>query len=336
MGQAPIQIGWIPYLNLVPLYKEFQRLSGVPLSLVSGHPSSVSKWLIDGTIQLAPASSITLMKASNLRMAMPLGIASDGPVLSVYLGLQREHEDFWEFVKSRQSVLTQFFTGLAGEVWDMANMANELTASCRDFKPEVDVPQLLLTPASAASAALTEVLMYLWCGRDSSIKTRSMAKDHVCRSLQDGRFGNRAMELVIGDEALQRRHEFWRILDLGQIWREITGLPFVFGLWQTNCRQMTSDSVYRLMEAASIAQARMSIEPQVYFPDTLPSSGDGRSIDLAGYWRVIQYKLTARHFKSLLLYYHLCKLTVGIGNGENDAVRLATWSQGWPLNEVST
>jgi chorismate dehydratase len=40
-------------------------------------------------------------------------------------------------------------------------------------------------------------------------------------------------ELVIGDEALRRRHDesFPVRLDLGEIWRRHTGLPFVFAVW---------------------------------------------------------------------------------------------------------
>ncbi len=37
--------------------------------------------------------------------------------------------------------------------------------------------------------------------------------------------------LVIGDEALRRRPQAAHCLDLGQAWRDLTGLPFVFAVW---------------------------------------------------------------------------------------------------------
>ena len=58
MLQKPPQIGWIPYLNLLPLRHELMRLTGGKLNLVPGHPRSVNRWLAEGAIHLAPASSI--------------------------------------------------------------------------------------------------------------------------------------------------------------------------------------------------------------------------------------------------------------------------------------
>lgn len=39
--------------------------------------------------------------------------------------------------------------------------------------------------------------------------------------------------LVIGDPALQHRHDFPEapVIDLGEAWKELTGLPFVFAVW---------------------------------------------------------------------------------------------------------
>jgi chorismate dehydratase len=37
--------------------------------------------------------------------------------------------------------------------------------------------------------------------------------------------------LVIGDAALRARGQFPFTLDLGQGWKELTGLPFVFAVW---------------------------------------------------------------------------------------------------------
>jgi chorismate dehydratase len=137
------------------------------------------------------------------------------------------------------------------------------------------------------------------------------------------------MELVIGDEALQRRHEFWKVLDLGKIWLELTGLPFVFGLWQTSSQVLPSSIKYLVAEAASIAQARMRVEPGDYFPESMPLAGDGKDVDLAGYWKVIQYKLTERHLCSLLLYFSLYQRTCGRVEDESITERFVRWSKIW-------
>ena len=325
LTMTPIEIGWIPYLNLVPFYAELRRLAGGSLNFISGHPSTVNKWLMDGVVDLAPASSISLLNAEQLRVALPLGIASEGAVHSVYLGLHREHEDFWQFVRRRQQVLADLFRKNAG-VEDVDVLARTLVRSVPNDGQPVNTPNLLLTPASAASAALSKVLLHLWCGRDRAFRILSQAKTTSKSQLVGAQSGDRAMELVIGDEALARRPEFWKILDLGQVWHELTRLPFVFGLWQTRKSTLPVGWVKIISEAAAISQARMQIEPEAYFADPMPLATDGSPIDLSAYWSVIQYKLGPRHFKSLLLYYNLYQQVVGV---QDDACanKLLTWSK---------
>lgn len=322
---TPIEIGWIPYLNLVPFYAELRRLSGGSLNFISGHPSSVNKWLMDGVVDLAPASSISLLKSEKLRVALPLGIASEGPVQSVYLGLHHEHEDFWYFVRRRQLALAELFRKHAVNE-SIPQLAKTLMRSAPNDAHLVKAPNLSMTPASAASAALSRVLLHLWCGRDRAFRILSQAKTTSSARLVGGQSGERSMELVIGDEALERRPEFWKILDLGQIWHELTRLPFVFGLWQTRNSSLPDAWGKIISEAAAISQARMQIEPEAYFTDRMPVATDGSPIDLRSYWSVIQYKLGPRHFKSLLLYYNLYQQVVGV---QDDACvnKLVTWNK---------
>jgi predicted solute-binding protein len=333
MQQAPIQIGWIPYLNLLPLRHEITRLSAGQHKLQCGHPSSVNRWLMDGSVQLAPASSIALLKSKELEMAFPIGIASEGPVQSVYIGLYREHEAFYDMVRDRQMVLHERIRdAMLMAPDDMRRSAALVWSSTKAERISTTPPHLLLTSASAASAALTRVLMNLWLGEESAahvmakatVKSPIAQSELLCRDV-----GSHPMELVIGDEALQRRHEFWKVLDLGQIWFELTGLPFVFALWQTTVPQPSSALKYLVTEAASIAQARMRVEPHDYFPTSVPVCGDGKLVDLAGYWKVIQYKMTQRHLRSLLLYFSLYQQTRGRLYDEDDSERFVRWNKTW-------
>lgn len=310
-----IEIGWIPYLNLVPFYSELRRLAGDSLNFVSGHPSVVNKWLMDGVVDLAPASSVAMLNADCLKMALPLGIASEGPVQSVYIGLHREHEDFWHFVRQRQIRIAELFRKYSS-TQDIPQLAKTLLRSHQDEDVAVNVPNLLLTPASAASVALSKILLHLWCGRDRAFRVLSQAKIARSRRPPAGaQFGERPMELVIGDEALERRVEFWKILDLGQIWYELTRLPFVFGLWQTRSAVLPESWSRLISDAADVSQARMRVEPEVYFGDKKPVMTDGSPIDLRSYWSVIQYKLNSRHFSSLLLYYNFYQQVEGSESG---------------------
>ena len=333
MPQKPAQIGWIPYLNLLPLRYEIARLSGGLHNLVCGHPRSVNRWLTEGVVQVAPASSIALFKSTELEMAFPIGIACEGPVQSVYLGLSRHHEDFYDVVCERQTILRERFReALTVFPDDVRQVSQAVWSRTRQERVTAPAPHLELTPNSAASTALTKVLISLWLGEDAA--TRLFAKATVSAPVANGELisrnlGSQPMELVIGDEALQRRHEFWKILDLGQVWFELTQLPFVFALWQTSSPEHAAGLKYLVTEAASIAQARMRVEPHDYFPEIGPVAGDGKKIDLAAYWNVIQYKLSQRHLRSLLLYYSLFQQTSGRESDEVTSERFVRWNKTW-------
>jgi chorismate dehydratase len=298
------RLGWIPYLNLVPLYTELRRLLGGSIDFVSGHPSTVNQWLADGVVDLAPASSIAMLSNHKLKMAVPIGIASEGCVQSVYLGLHVEHRDFYEFIQFRQRTLSPAFQDIAGCL-DVKNSVKTMRRFARESVSDSEVPNLRLTPASAASAALTEALLYLWCGDERAQETIMLAH-HADAPIEtdQGRLG-RSMELVIGDEALKRHHEFWQVLDLGHIWHQLTGLPFVFGLWQTTVGALPNELLEIVVRAAMMSEVKMRTTPEIYVPHNPPLAGDGTHVDLCSYWGVIQYGLTRRHMQSLSIYYQL-------------------------------
>ena len=53
-------------------------------------------------------------------------------------------------------------------------------------------------------------------------------------------FGQADAILTIGDLALKKSEtsEFPYVYDLGEVWHEFTGLPFVFALWQVNYKKI--------------------------------------------------------------------------------------------------
>lgn len=54
--------------------------------------------------------------------------------------------------------------------------------------------------------------------------------------------------LVIGDRALRLNRSFPHLFDLGSLWREFTGLPFVFACWVA-CRDLDPSFIGRFNEA---------------------------------------------------------------------------------------
>ena len=55
--------------------------------------------------------------------------------------------------------------------------------------------------------------------------------------------------LLIGDPALTLPHKRYRILDLGEIWTQMTGLPFVYACWTGRPDALTPYHIAKLIEA---------------------------------------------------------------------------------------
>ncbi len=84
--------------------------------------------------------------------------------------------------------------------------------------------QIGVSPASASGAALLKVLM---------AEHFRVQPVYTPASPEAGAAPELSAVLAIGDEALRLKQEAAMPfeLDLGQAWQELTGLPFVFGVW---------------------------------------------------------------------------------------------------------
>jgi chorismate dehydratase len=84
--------------------------------------------------------------------------------------------------------------------------------------------EVLLSAGSATSAALVKVVLGELYGARPLYRTGPVTDRFI-----DGCYGM----LAIGDEALRLKARgcYPYFLDLGRAWHELTGLPFVFGVW---------------------------------------------------------------------------------------------------------
>jgi chorismate dehydratase len=115
---------------------------------------------------------------------------------------------------------------------------------------------------------------------------------------------------LIGDAALRASLQQSDLLvyDLGQLWYEWTGLPFVFALWL--CRRQIAADHYA--ETANLAGHL--VESKEHARNNLQSIAESSpealwmGVDrLVAYWREnISFDLDDRHLEGLLLFYHYC------------------------------
>ncbi len=130
--------------------------------------------------------------------------------------------------------------------------------------PLAEVQTLALDASSMTSNALARILLRDMFGTDPELAPKDPDGDRMLESCDAA--------VLIGDNGLTYPADGLHTLDLGQAWRDLTGLPFVWALW-VGGESLTPDLAGRLQEAADAG--RHSI-PQVIAATELPPGVDER------------------------------------------------------------
>lgn len=194
--RSALRVGRIRYINCYPVYGAIER-GIVPLDgeLVDGVPTQLNRLMATGDIDISVVSAVEYAKDAHQFLLLPeLGITSDGPVRSVMLFSKRDARD------------------LGGR-------------------------RVIVSRSSMTSVHLLELLFeHVWTCRPEFVPGDAEMGDI-------GRFVEEPHDarLVIGDAALTlfdaaSRGGPWAerypyIEDLGAVWKQWTGLPFVFAVW---------------------------------------------------------------------------------------------------------
>lgn len=163
---------------------------------------------------------------------------------------------------------------------------------------ELDGKTILLSSESATSVNLLKILLSKRYNCTCSFQVTS---ETTLAALE----GAPAM-LLIGDSALRAVPECSavRVYDLGDIWYQWTGLPFVFALWLTTraAVEQHGDELHRL--AQQLRQAKLHALKHLEEIATLSQEKGWMGQErLLNYWTVLSYDLSASHISGLKLFY---------------------------------
>ena len=157
--------------------------------------------------------------------------------------------------------------------------------------------EVILSASSATSAALLKVLLYEMYGVQPLYRTAP-----VTDRLPDGAYGL----LAIGDEALRLkttgRYPYY--LDLGRAWHDLTGLPFVFGVWavRRNFFENHREAVHRVHQTLlqSKGWGLGALEEICRHATNLVSMS---TEDLRNYFSLLNYELDVHQQEGLMTFY---------------------------------
>jgi chorismate dehydratase len=160
-----------------------------------------------------------------------------------------------------------------------------------------------VSSASATSTVLFKALMKGIYGSSPLL----VPKKPVLAQMLEGA----SAALLIGDEALKERNGLGSgsglfVYDLGRMWHEFAGLPFVYALWmvrENSARSMPelAERFRRdLLDAKEVARGSYG-----EIAADVPECGwMGRS-GLVAYWDRMSYDLGEEHVKGLMKFYEL-------------------------------
>ena len=161
---------------------------------------------------------------------------------------------------------------------------------------DLDGKDVALTTASATSVVLLRILLEIRSGLHP-----------VYGSFDQGindPFGTADAMLFIGDHALrtQPRGDYRYLYDLGQLWHDFTGLPFVFALWQVNYKKDIDTDLgllyHKIEESKQYGLSRIPELARRYAGHFgLPAQL------LADYWLAFSYHFGEDEQKGLLAFY---------------------------------
>lgn len=265
-----IRLGNIDYTNCYPIHADLIDGQRPPwLHITDGPPAALNALLAAGDLDVAPCSSIEAARhASDYVVLSDLCIGSDGPVESI-------------------------------------------TLVSRVPLDQLGGARVALPTASATSRCLARILLETRLGvtprwedfeqghRDPL--DRASSSDDV-----DGVDADPVQAaLFIGDVALRRnRRPGELVADLGAEWREWTGLPFVFALWQARAELTGSPELAWLHDALVAARDRLSVESHA-LASAAASRYDVDPDRLGAYWKTVKYRLDDRMLDGLRLFYRM-------------------------------
>ncbi len=153
-----------------------------------------------------------------------------------------------------------------------------------------------LTTASATSVVLLRVILELFTGVNPDFMLYEQGVEDP--------YDQADAVLTIGDLAIKRaaNPRFPHAYDLGELWHQQTGLPFVFALWQVNYRRSMEQDLARLSNVLR--------ESKQYGLSRLKDLAEERSAQfgisaetLFRYWSLFSYDFGPEEQKGLLAYY---------------------------------
>jgi chorismate dehydratase len=163
---------------------------------------------------------------------------------------------------------------------------------------ELDGASIGLSAESDTSVNLLKVLLARRYGFENSFERTSLPLGEALEHYP--------ALLLIGDADLKGAAApgEWRVYDLGELWHDFTGLPFVFALWIARRDAAREKGA----ELAALCRDLIAAKKLAYasYPEIAAGCRERAWLEtaqLVDYWRTISYELTPAHLEGAQLFF---------------------------------
>lgn len=286
--------------TLLPFCREFEK-SNRSLFRKDGQ-GYLCEVLSGQNVSMAFCSPDRLLKNSEFELALPVGEVLSGPTSLAYLTMENCSEFKAKLAPRIRELKEIFNQANIAKSDDLRQSAQFIWDASKTLaEPRLNqVPYLNLNGGCGSYSTLARILYSLIFG-SSAYETNEM------RQGSGGSLEGHELELRQGNEALIKRSSFHSVIDLVELWTELTQLPFVASVLQKSRKNPKPGAKQFVVKAAELAQAKMKVEPSSYLPDIPPLNSQKQNIDLSLMWKNINYRLVSEDFRSLLFYLQMAR-----------------------------
>lgn len=278
MNRTRLNVGRIPYANLFPMFHYLDKTDGKEsYRFVRGVPSTLNKMLRKGDLDISPSSSIEYLRYKNRYVLLPwFSISSLGPIKSIMLFSRyplRELNGKMISVSSESETSTVLLKIILEEFFSL---------KCKFRKSHQRSVKSILSSSSAV----------LLIGDTAMLEAKKAVMGHGPKAI--GKKQNTKSQIP---------NSSIYTYDLGELWNEFTGLPFVYALWVV--RKNTLKDKWRLVEKLStdLTNAKKIAHKKLAsIAKDAPHRKWFSEKELVSYWKLISYDFSDTHMEGLRLF----------------------------------
>jgi chorismate dehydratase len=192
-------------------------------------------------------------------------------------------------------LLPRYCIGAAGEIWSI-RLFSRLPLSGLNGR------DVVLTGESETTIVLLKIILSKFLGFRNTFRTEFTDLEPALE--------NAAAVLLIGDKALaagRRAAPGIHVYELSEIWREHTGLPFVFALWTLRREALEAKAAPLAMFWRELQRAHEELKnpDEALVAAILAARPFLDRATVLRYWQLISYELTEAHIRGLAEFYRL-------------------------------